>query len=442
MRRVLRHAFIITVSIATPVSAQAPAPGRLAPPSPYIDAAQGVSLDEAIARALKQEPTLAASRYAVGIARGQRVQAGLRPNPTVSFERREDPGGTDNQTMAGVQWPLDLFRRAGRIGVAEREITAAEFDVRDQERMIAAEVRSAYGTLLRAVRELSILDELVGAITRQHELVSARVNEGAAPPLERDLLSVELQRLRSERVLQVGRADTALFALKRAIGMPPEVPLKVREDLESAMRGEPAVAIDAGGIRERIAQRGDVRAAEARVDVAEAGIDRARRDGRFDLSVTGSYMRMDAGFPQLGFRADRSLERVRGMFHYFSGGVMVMTPLFNRNQGEIAAARAERARSAQVLEATRVAAANELAAAMAQDAQARAAVEVFTGGALALARRNLDVVMETFTVGRATVFDVLAEQRRYLELERADTDALGAAFDARTALQRALGEVQ
>lgn len=442
MRLVLRNAFIITVSIAAPVSAQAPAPAIIAPASPYIDAAQGVSLDEAVARALKQEPALAASRYAVDIARGQRVQAGLWPNPSVSFERREEPGGTDNQTMAGVQWPLDLFRRAGRIGVAEREITAAEFDVRDRERMIAAEVRSAYGNLLRAIRELMILDALVSAITRQHDLVRARVDQGAAPPLERDLLSVELQRLQSERVLQTSRTEAALFALKRAIGIPPEVPLKVREDLQSALRGGPAVAIAVDAMTERIGQRADVRAAEARVNVAEARIDRAEREGRFDMSVTGSWVRMDAGFPQLGFGANRSLERVHGVFQYFSGGVMVMTPLFNRNQGEIAAARAERARSVAVLEATRVAAANELAAAMAQDAQARAAVEVFAGGALALARRNLDVVIETFTIGRATVFDVLAEQRRYLELERAYTDALGAAFDARTALQRALGELQ
>ena len=36
--------------------------------------------------------------------------------------------------------------------------------------------------------------------------------------------------------------------------------------------------------------------AEARIRVADAQIDRARREGRFDLSLFGSYMRMDAGF--------------------------------------------------------------------------------------------------------------------------------------------------
>ena len=159
------------------------------------------------------------------------------------------------------------------------------------------------------------------------------------------------------------------------------------------------------------------------------------------MSLTGSYMRMDAGFPQRGFAIDGGLERVRGVFQYFTGGLMVMTPLFNRNQGEIAAARAERRGAVATLDAVRIAAGNELAAALARDAHTQQAVQVFNGGALTLARQNLAVVTETFSVGRVTVFDVLAEQRRYLELERAYTEALGAAFEARTALRRAMGEL-
>ena len=44
----------------------------------------------------------------------------------------------------------------------------------------------------------------------------------------------------------------------------------------------------------------------------------------------------------------------------------------------------------------------------------------------ALARQNLAVVGQSYELGRVTVFDVLAEQRRYLEVERAYTDALRA----------------
>jgi outer membrane protein TolC len=50
------------------------------------------------------------------------------------------------------------------------------------------------------------------------------------------------------------------------------------------------------------------------------------------------------------------------------------------------------------------------------------------------------VVRETYSLGRTTVFDVLAEQRRFLEVEQGYTNALRAAYEARTALARALGE--
>jgi len=52
------------------------------------------------------------------------------------------------------------------------------------------------------------------------------------------------------------------------------------------------------------------------------------------------------------------------------------------------------------------------------------------------------VVQQTFDLGRATVFDVLAEQRRFLEIEFAYSDALRAAFDARTSLLQARGGIQ
>ena len=63
-------------------------------------------------------------------------------------------------------------------------------------------------------------------------------------------------------------------------------------------------------------------------------------------------------------------------------------------------------------------------------------------GSRTMARQNLDVVTQTYELGRATVFDVLNEQRRYLDLERAYTVALREAYDARTALRRAMGDVR
>jgi cobalt-zinc-cadmium efflux system outer membrane protein len=438
--RILLSLLIAAPTAGGPVFAQAPAQAPLA--ERYVDLVNGLSLDQAIARALEQEPSLRAARSEIDGARGTQLQASLRPNPTVSFERREEPSGTDNLTTVGVEWPLDLFRKSGRVAVADRELTAVQLSVADRERLLTAEVRMRYGDVLAAVRDSAILDRLVATTRRQHGLLRSRVEEGATPPLERDLLDVELRRLESDRLLQAGRTEAALFELKRVLGMKADAPLAVRDTLEALVRRESAAAAQPADTSTVLDQRADVREAAARVDIAEAKIGRAQAEGRFDVSLFANYMRMDAGFPQRGFAPSGGLERVRELFHYVSVGAIVTIPVLNRHQGDVAAASAERAGAASALNAVRLAADAELAAARARDERAQQAVNAYSAGAQTLARQNLTVVSQSYDLGRVTVFEVLAEQRRYLDLERAYTEALTAAYKARTALKRALGGVR
>jgi cobalt-zinc-cadmium efflux system outer membrane protein len=433
---------ILAVAMLQGVSAVAQAPAAKAPlASGFTDEANGLSLEQAIARALEYEPSLRAARGGIDVARGMRMQAGLRPNPSVSFERRDEPAGTDSQTMVAVEWPLDLFRKPGRTAVTEREVVAAELSVSDRERLLASDVRMRYGDALAAIRDLAILDELVAVTGRQHDLLGSRVQEGQSAPLERDLLAVELGRLESDRLLQLGRTESALIELKRLLGLDPAATLTVRDTLEGIVMHEsssaPALA-DAPAVQ----QRADVREAETRIGIAEARLDRAEREGRFDASVFASYTRVDAGFPQLGLTPDGRTERVRGLFHYVAAGARVTVPLLNRSAGTVAAARAERAGAAAAYEAARLTARTEIAAARARAERAQQAVRLYGADAQALARQNFTVVGQSYQLGRITVFDVLTEQRRYLDVERAYTDALRVAYEARTALGRALGVVR
>jgi cobalt-zinc-cadmium efflux system outer membrane protein len=264
--------------------------------------------------------------------------------------------------------------------------------------------------------------------------------------LERDLMDVELRRFESDRLLAAARADAALFELRRTVGLAADVPLMLRDTLETLApppAQDPEVAVPnttaSPAAALAIGDRPDIREAETRVRVADARIARARSDGRLDVSLFVSYMRMDQSFPQMGFAASGGLERIRGVFHYVSAGATVTVPLTNRNQGEVARAQAERVGAAARLEAVQLAAQTELAAAQAQDLQTRRAI-LWVEGAVRLARQNLDVVQQTYELGRSTVAEVLAEQRRLLDVERAYTETLKAAYEARTALQRARGE--
>jgi cobalt-zinc-cadmium efflux system outer membrane protein len=427
---------VAAIALAAPARGQGTAPSARA--SQYLDERSGLGLDAAIARALEREPSLRAVRSDIEAARGLQQQGGLRPNPTLTFERRDEPGGTDTLTSIGIQWPLDLFRREGRVQTAERGLQATQFAVADRERVLVAEVRMQYGVAAAAVRDVVVADELVAAAQRQWEIVRARVDAGGTPPLERDLLEVELRRFEAGRLLAAGRADVAVVQLKQLMGMSPDEPLQLRQTIEMLVTGSPAAASAPAAI----ATRPDVREAEARVALADARIDQAQREGRLDASLFGTYMRMDAGFPQQGVGPSGALERVRGQFNYMAVGAMVTLPLFDRGQGQVAAARAERFGAEARREAAHLAARAEIAAAETRDARAQRAVGLYTGGMRTLARQNLDVVQQTFDLGRATVFDVLAEQRRYLEVEQAYTIALREAWEARAALQRALGEMK
>lgn len=432
---------VLIATVLTGVSSSAQSPGGQAPlAGRFVDPANGLTLEQAIARAIGQEPSLRAARSQVEVARGTKIQASLRPNPSVSFERREEPGGTDNLTTVGVEWPLDLFRRSGRVAVAEREVTAAQLSTADRVRLLAAEVRRRYGDVLATIRDLALFDEIVAATQNQFDLLRSRVEQGASPPLERDLLEVELRRVQAERLLQAGRAEAGMFDLKRVLGMKADATLTVRDTFDDLVQRESAVAPQVGDVPTAVEQRADVREAAARIATAVAKIDRAHSEGRFDVSLFANYMRMDAGFPQRGFAPDGRLERVRGEFSYWSAGAMLTVPVLNRNQGEVAVARAERTGAAAAYDAARLAAEAELASARARDAHARDALKIYGAGARALARQNLTVVGQSYELGRVTVFEVLAERRRYLDVERAYTEALRAAYDARTALNRALGD--
>jgi cobalt-zinc-cadmium efflux system outer membrane protein len=414
--------------VALAICVAVPARGQ-APP------ADGVSLTQAIALALAREPATRSARADVEMARAMRVQAGLRANPTMSLEQRQEPGGSDKATEIGVELPLELFRRGPRVAVAEAVLRVAEFEESDLRRQLSVDVAAVYGEVAAADRQLAILDEVLAVATKQLELLRARATQGAVPTLDRDMVDVEVRRIQAERLVHVGRADRALVRLKRLLALPFEAPLRAAQPLDELVAafaaGDPPAAV-----------RPDILVAQARVRVEEQRLEVARNEGRTDVTVFASYMRMDAGFPQRGFGPGGGLERVRGQFNYLTAGAMVTLPLWNRQQGTIAAALAARQGAEARLEAVQLTAAAEAAEARAWYEQARRAVSLYADGMRPLARRNLDTVRETYELGRATIADVLAEQRRYLDVERAYTDALVDAYASGVSLRRATGELR
>jgi cobalt-zinc-cadmium efflux system outer membrane protein len=66
-------------------------------------------------------------------------------------------------------------------------------------------------------------------------------------------------------------------------------------------------------------------------------------------------------------------------------------------------------------------------------------VAAYRSGVRNQANHNLDVVRQTYRYGRTTLLDVIAEQRRYIDIETGYTDILLDAYTARIAVEQAVG---
>lgn len=403
--------------------------------SRYYDLKTGLSADEAVAYAVAHNGELAAVRHEVEAARGLVQQAGLRPNPQLDIERKEQVNGPDNDTMVGAMFPLELGgRRPARILVAQRELEMKERLLEDRERVLAAEVRAKFGEALGELLKLGFAEDLLLTTDEGYRLVAARVTEGRTAPLEQNMLLVEVNRIRSMRESNEGKVEVAMLELRNLIGMRPEEPMRLRGDLDHVIEPLPSVAIST---EVALRERPDLQTARALETLAEARIEQARTEGRFNAGLSAKYQLMNFGFPQRGFNSTGQLVPIQGRFHSIAVGVSVDLPVRNRNQGAIAAAVSEKAAAAQRREFAELTVQREVASAFARYQSAARAAEIYRVGVQGQANANLGVVRQIYELGSKSLLDLIAEQRRFIEIQTGYIDALVDTYRARVEIERA-----
>lgn len=391
--------------------------------------------DELVARALADNPDLRAVRAEVEAARGRLLQAGLRPNPMLELggQKALSP---DNNIMVGVTLPLDLNRRKeGRVGVADRELEMKVAQVMDRERRLRADVRMKAADVLAARRDLEVTDDLLRVNREALALIGERVRRGAAPPLEESLLLVEVNRLEAKRRLLESQVEVFALQLRVLVGLPVEVPLSVKGDLSQP----PPTPDRPSAINRALERRPDLQVARADAATARARILKEEAEGRWDASISVNYQRQDFGFGLNGLTDRGGTRPIQDVFHYFGGAVSITLPVRNQNQGNVAAARADATAADRRLELAILITRQEVESAFTQYEAARRSLEIYARGVRDVARQNLDVVRKTYDLGRGSLLDVIAEQRRYIEIEMGYTESLKQLYNTGVEIERAVG---
>jgi cobalt-zinc-cadmium efflux system outer membrane protein len=424
MRRAVPMLVLLTIGLASAVPG--PAVGQLT---------VELTVGELVARALADNPDLKAARIDVEAAAARVQQAGLRPNPMLELggQKAISP---DNNLSIGVSLPLDLNgRKEGRIGVAERELETKRRQVGDRERRLRADVGMKAGEVLAAQRSLRVIDDLLRVNRAGLAVVGNRVREGAAPALDENLQVVEVNRLEASRHLGQGRVEIAALQLKALVGMAPDAPLAVKGDLTPS----PQTLNPADAMQRAITDRADVAVARAEAAMAAAMVKKEQAEGRWDASINVGYQRQDFGFMLNGLTASGSTRPIQDVFHYFGGGISITLPVRNRNEGNIAAATASERAAERRVEFAVLTVQQEVAAAFTQYEAAQRSLQLYERGVRDVAGRNLEVVRRAYELGRGSLLDVIAEQRRYIEIENGYTDALKQVYDAAVDIERSVG---
>jgi len=172
---------------------------------------QALTMREALARALAASPRLTAAERDIGIATGQRIQAGALLNPELSYEQDNSFGtgiyrGTKSaETTLQISQAFEWFgRREARVAAGDAGMEAASIQRRAVKLEVLSEAAIAFLNVLGAQRRIQILDEQVAAIDRLTPLLQRRVEAGASSPAETGraevasaLVKADRERLRS-----------------------------------------------------------------------------------------------------------------------------------------------------------------------------------------------------------------------------------------------------
>jgi cobalt-zinc-cadmium efflux system outer membrane protein len=412
---------------------------RPAAASQFIDPAGGLSVNQLVQLALERNADLLATRQRTVEAQGLLRQAGFRPNPVVESEFGSgSPTGSpgEREFSLGYGHVFELGRkRDRRLDVGRSGLDLARLEIVDRERTLRAELQERYIAAMAAIRNLETIAQQFDLTQQSLAVTQRRVSEGESPRVEQMVLQAEVGRLEADRLLLASEVQQEMLALRVVAGMDVLEPLVLQPEGDRPPTG---ITLEAA-LERALASRPDLAAARQEETRSAAETRLARAERVPDLAVRLRYTDSQTRFDLFGLTASGALAPLRDHDRVLTGGFSITLPLLSRNQGQIEAARARETAAALRRQHVTRSIEAEIRGAYGRYIAARQAVEVFSKTVIQPAQESVTVLRASYAAGEVRLFDVLAEQRRLIDTQKAYTEAIRQEALARVALERAIG---
>ncbi|MCK9397364.1 MAG: TolC family protein [Methylobacter sp.] len=287
----------------------------------------GLSPDEAAILAVLRNPELRTVRDQHGIANAQLLQAGLLPDPQVSYSFSGPSGGTNlgssNAFGIGLSWQATaLIWRQNKITAAEKQQQGVDLQIAWQEWQIAQAAKLAAYQLIVYSRQQALLSEMALRLEDNRARLQEAAELGLVTELER-VAAVSAKNLVDIRLLALKlQIKQQQQRLNRTMGLKPHesVNLQQNTELVTAMN-TPAYDTLIHNVENR------------RLDLL------ALKRG-YESQEESLHIAVMQQFPQISIGFDSA--RDNSNLYTMGFGVSMTVPIFDRNQGQIALNRATR----------------------------------------------------------------------------------------------------
>ncbi len=355
----------------------------------------GLTLEAIESIALANNPTIAELVATTQKAAGFKTQVGLRANPTIGYQATQlADRGTDQHTVFISQTIITADKLALNRSVLNEALRAQLMQLEAQKYRIATDLRVAFYDALAAQQRVILIQEFQSVADTGVELAEQLKEAQEGSQLEVVQAKVQQNEIRlALRQAQV-QFDATWRELSALAGNPDMTPVPLQGTLPSAETNLdwPSVAST------MIASSPEIQAAQARINQARANICRQEVQPIPNLDV------------QLAAGVDNGTDN--GLINLQIGAPI---PVFNKNQGNICAARAEYARASRELDRIQNSIKARLAAVSRAYDSSLVAVEQYTSDILPNAEEGLKLAELAYKAGETSFVQVLIARRTYFD---------------------------
>lgn len=368
---------------------------------------ESLTLDQFVAMAISNNPSIQQSAAKIDGARGQHLQAGLYPNPTIGYNGVNiGTAGTAGRQAGFVQ---QRFVTGGKLRL-DQEIACREVQNREAlflaaRQRVVTDVRSRFYEALIAQRRQKLTEELARIADDLAKSTQRLLDNELAS--ENTLLQAEIE-VEQTHILHDNAQNDARAAWRRlaVVAGEPDLPFATLEGEVNTRLFEHDVQSLAARV---LADHPLLQAAQARVNRAAVAITRARREVVPDIHVIADAARTN--------QTDSNTARVQ---------VGIEVPLFDKNQGNIATAEAELCAARAELRRIDLRLNDELTTVQRRYKNALQQANRYLKVILPKADQSLELVRNGYKQGQVEYLTLLNSQEKFVQASLAYLDSLEA----------------